>query len=374
MKSKKIIMLILIIGITFLFTGATKKNNIKKSNQKKSIEVALFVARSEGDMFFQPTIDFMRVAAKQLNMNITVFFGDYNHIKMIENVKSAVSSRVKYDFLVYINFKKTAIKAVEIAETAKIPIFIMNSGFQKDDNMGKPREKYKYWIGEMVPDDQKAGYILANILIDDAKKKKRNGKVVMAALEGNIADEASIERKKGLINAVSERNDVILKQILPANWEKESAKEKYQSLLRRYGFLDAVWCASDGMALAVYEEETGLTHGKNKVIIGGVDWTKEGLESVEKGEISATIGGHFMEGGWVAVLLYDYYNKVDFADISVAYKSDMIPVTAKNCNEVASKVSRDKWNNIDFKSFSRYHNGKEKIYDFGLEKILSKIN
>lgn len=350
--------------ICLIFTGASAP----KRNKSKKIEVALFVARSEGDMFFQPLIDFMKEASNQLDMNITVYFGDGNHIKMIENVQLAVKK--SYDFLVYINFKKSAVKAVEIAEENEIPIFIMNSGFQKEDHMGKPRENYKYWIGEMLPDDEKAGYILANILIDEERKGNRNKKVVMGALEGNIADEASIERKKGLKRAVNSMYNVELKQIIPANWEIETAGEKYKNMVRRYPNLSILWCASDGMALGAVKESYKIGY---PIVTGGVDWTKEGLEAVENGKITASIGGHFMEGGWVAVLLYDYYHGVDFKDIDIDFKSDMMAVTSKNVKEIRAKIAREKWKTINFKKFSRYNCGREYIYNFRLADILANI-
>ena len=68
-------------------------------------------------------------------------------------------------------------------------------------------------------------------------------------------------------------------------------------------------------------------------MVGGIDWNLEAIQSIQKGQMTASMGGHFMEGGWVMVLLYDYFNGVDFVDEGVAMKSKMSAITQANADQ-----------------------------------------
>ena len=102
---------------------------------------------------------------------------------------------------------------------------------------------------------------------DKAKEMIKDPQRLASALNESM-ESISMDGCQGSVRSRRLSNQCVAYSIIKS--DIRNAKEKYQSILRRYGFLDAVWCASDGMALAVYEEETGLTHGKNKVIIGKI--------------------------------------------------------------------------------------------------------
>ena len=93
------------------------------------------------------------------------------------------------------------------------------------------------------------------------------------------------------------------------------------------------------MALGVVEgiKELGLVPGQD-IVTGGFDWSEKGVEAVVKGEIEVTMGGHYMEGAWVAVLIYDYFNGVDFKDESLRMKSNMGALTKENIDDYLQKL------------------------------------
>ena len=134
--------------------------------QNPKISIALFTPRLEDDMFWGQFSQFMAEAVRDLGMDMQVFYAGGNHLTMQNQVKQAVSGEKKFDVLVVPNFKKTGGAIVQIAEDAQVPIFIVNSTIR---NFGKPRERFTYWIGEMVPDDQQAGYAIARLLLDKGK-------------------------------------------------------------------------------------------------------------------------------------------------------------------------------------------------------------
>ena len=165
---------------------------------------------------------------------------------------------------------------MRIANQNQVPVFLVNAGLSDEqrEQIGGPREKLKYWIGEMLPDDEGAGFQLANELIDQAIKMKRigpDGRVHVIGINGVVSDSASIQRANGLVRAVSARGDeAILHQVISANWEKEAARRRCRILHRRYPHSTVVWTASDHMAAGVIDAmgDLGLTPGKD-VVIGG---------------------------------------------------------------------------------------------------------
>ncbi len=340
---------------------------------KDTISVSFFCPRKGEDIFWGQFIDFMNEAVKDLGMELKVYYAEGNHIKMFEQVKMSINKDNPH-VLVFQNFKKQGKTIIKIAEKAQVPAFIVNAGFQKSENMGKPREKYKYWIGEMLPDDEAAGYVLANMLIKQGTKGT-DGRIHLVALSGNISDTASIERVKGLKRSVKKRRDVVLEQVFTTDWSSGIARQKFYLIKKsRYPETSIVWAAGDAIALGIVEavKELNLIPGRD-VITGGVDWSSEGLRSVQAGEMSVTLGGHFMEGAWTAVLLHDYFKGKDFISESGQMKSKMNPITKSGVHSYLKKLNREKWHQIDFRKFSKVLNPKIKKYNFGLSALLQQV-
>ncbi len=118
--------------------------------------IAFFTVRKTDDMFFGLVASFMEEVCDDLGMELTHFGAEGNHFEMVRLVEKAIQSE-RYDALVVMNMKNRLPGIVRKANAAKIPIFTFNAGFNTEDDMGEPREKYSYWIGEMLPDDEGRG-------------------------------------------------------------------------------------------------------------------------------------------------------------------------------------------------------------------------
>ena len=126
-----------------------------------------------------------------------------------------------------------------LLDEAGINTFLVNAGLTEEQQteMGKPREKYTHWIGQMMPDDFGAGRMTAQALYEAAKAKgytTPDGKVQIAGIEGNSTDGASIERLKGLHAFVAEHDDIDLLQVVQGKWDTPLSHELTSGLLRRY--------------------------------------------------------------------------------------------------------------------------------------------
>lgn len=339
----------------------------------KDIQVAFFVIRAIDDMFFSLVVDFMGEACADLGMEMNPYYANGNHLLMVKQVEKVLNKKDKPEALVFINFKNIGHKIVKLAEEAKTPVFLINSALDPEKAMGQPREKYKYWIGEMLPDDVGAGYNLAKELIMHAKPGD-DGKIHMVAIEGERTTGASAARVQGLHLALEEHKNVILHQTVAGNWLPERAEFQFRFLRKRYPKTTVYWAASDGMAIGVANgaKALNLKLGTD-VITGGVDWANEGIEAVRKGDIEASLGGHVMEAGWAAVLLYDYFHNQDFAAESVSMQDAMTAVTRENIDAFYTKFTRENWHLIDFKNFSKAYNPDLHKYDFSLRAVMNEL-
>ena len=215
------------------------------------IKLAIATARNEDDVFFSLVVDFMKAACDNLGMEIVPLYAHGDHFSLVDEIEKGAIEK-KFDAVVILNFKKQLLKTANILEKNKIPFIVYNAGFDPTDNVGEPRQKFKYWIAEMLPNDEEAGYLLAKI-IANATPKLKDGKKHLIAMGGNLADEASIKRVNGLNRFINETKEkVALDQITNGNWNKEIAKEKFPLLHKRYPNLIGYWTANDAMVLGIY--------------------------------------------------------------------------------------------------------------------------
>lgn len=346
----------------------------------RTVRVAFFNPQNADDPFWLPVERFMRAAANDLNMEVTTHVAGHNRAKMVEQVREVVMGADKPDFIVFKNFRGNAPEILKIAELGGVKSFIFNAGLTAEERPehGGPREHYRHWIGQMLPGDELAGYNLAISLIKRARDlnlTNGDGKIVMVGLTGTLSDTPAIERNKGLERALEESPDVVFQQLVPARWDRAQAAQKAEGLFRRYPDVAVMWAANDPMALGAVDaaERVGLSPGKD-FITGGVDWNPPALEAIRAGTMHTSIGGHFMEGGWVMVMLYDYVHGRDFADDGGAARfSEMAGLTSLNLDKYLTKFLNENWDRVDFGKFSKVNNPALKSYDFSLDRILDQL-
>jgi ABC-type sugar transport system substrate-binding protein len=312
----------------------------------------------------------MQAAVEDLGDTFETRYADNDHFHWLEVVKQTASE--KPAAIVTLVMKGHAKELLDIVEAAKVPLFIVNAGLTEEQyrDLGQPREKYKYWLGEMTPDDEGAGRMLADYLYKASAKANlagADGRVSAIGIDANGSDGASVMRKAGLDAALAAEPKLNMLQVVKAKWERPTAKKMAGLLLGRYPDIRMIWSASDAMALGAAEAfaEQGKIAGKD-VLLGGVDWSTEGFEAIRKGTMTASVGGHVMEGAWAAVILYDYFHGVDFKDIGLRMKSPMHVVDKGNVDIISQRINAENWKKTDYKKFSRFLNPENKTYNFTL--------
>ncbi|WP_108649122.1 hypothetical protein [Dongshaea marina] len=78
-----------------------------------------------------------------------------------------------------------------------------------------------------------------------------------------------------------------------------------------------------------------------------------------------------MDGAWALVMLYDYHHGKDF--IRERFKPRMYPITRDNLAQYQPLLIQSRWEEIDFRKFSKVYNPKVKRYDFSPEMVMKSL-
>jgi ABC-type sugar transport system substrate-binding protein len=342
--------------------------------QQRPYRVEFIISRTRSDIFFKPATGFLEAAGLSLGMQVDVLETNDNHLIAGDLVKQALATTPKPDGVIGISNKESGIEMLRACEEANVP-FMTEVATILTEGFGGPRKKHPLFIGEVLPNDEKAGYDLAIYLIGRGVVAA-DGKVHVVAISGPLGNSSSVERERGLARAMKDSPRAVLDQVVHARWERATAAEMFTGLKNRYPRVSVAWSASDGMALGIADaaEALKLRLGRD-IVIGGVDGTPEGIDAILKNRIQASAGGLFTEEAWALVVMYDYLNGVDFAPHDgVHILTAMQLVTEKNAKQYSVLLNSENWKKVDFRSFSRKDNPTLTHYDFSLARVLRQIS
>lgn len=311
--------------------------------------VALLVPHD--DLFWQDVKAFMEAACQQFDIELRYTVAGNSRERMKEQLREETTGPNRVDAAVFQSFKQNGEDMLRIAHEAGVPAFLFNVGVDPA-KCGRPRERFTTWLGTMVSDSEDAGYQLGDILATAAKAKGlagADGKIHMVGIGGIVSDQGSNDRIAGLRRLVEERGDIVLHQVVPTDWSLEDARIKADALLKRFPETTVVWGCSDPLALAAIDSLRALGRKPGEdAVVGGFDWTAEAVAAVADGSMHATLGGEFMAGGWVAVLLHDYFEGRDFAARQTEFATFQRPITRENAGRFQAALAGAAWEKVDF--------------------------
>lgn len=328
-----------------------------------------FVSPHHNDTYFWGLANnFARSAAKDLNIEFTVIHNSKNNrATYLEAYEKAFNAPEKPDFVIGTMLRGIAQSALELSRQHNIPIFMLNSDVPdpEKNQVGNIRGKYNNYIGHMLPDEEQAGHLLTCELMKIAKRKNPNGRKQILAFSGHRESPVAIDRAEGLQEAAEACNATI-RQLVYTDWSPTDAYFRTRKLISRYPNIDILWYATDDMALKAITLDSS-----NRYTIGGFDWNGEAIKSIKKGNLDASVGGHFTETGFALVLLYDYYHGKDFvSQYDGKIYTEMIAITKDNLDKYYDILTRQDWGNIDFKKFSKVLNPDLENYNFSFDQVL----
>jgi len=354
---------IIIVFTAFLLTSVCFSGN-------QAIHVVFINPGSVKDIgVWHLTSNFMQAAADDLGIQLEVIYSDRNHIKMMDQVSALSKRPVQPDYVVIVNEKQTGDNMLASLKASHAKILLIHNDLSQKQrqNMGIEREQIKNWIGTIVTDEHKAGYLEIEQLC-----QQRNAEPKIVAITGNKVTPVSNIRVQGLLDYRADSNSGEIYQVVYGKWSYDDGKSKARGLLNRHPDTNIIWAANDSMALGALDAIKEQNR-EDQVIVGGLGGFPDAIKSIKEGGLNLTVAGHPMIGAWALLLLFDYHHGYDFiSDIGLNYKVNHLTVI--DTKEKADQYSRlvlTHPNQIDFRFFSKALNKNLVKYDFSYENVVN---
>jgi PAS domain S-box-containing protein len=322
--------------------------------------LAMFIPRH--DPFWDSNVHYAQAAADKLGIGLEVL--DFRDDPAVLLDQVARVCRDGADGVIFQAFAGTGEEVLRVAGQYQTPALVINTEIDQVDFT--PRTKYPYWLAQMTPDDTGAGRTLIRQLLSIAKEHGVNQYHVLG-IEGQPVQEASVRRRRGLEEYVAHAPGLESFVMVSADWNPAAAAAEFKKHYFENPAINIVWCANDNMALAVADAVDELGIG-GLVFIGGVDWDMRALKAIGEGRMQASVGGHFIEGAWAVLLLYDYLMGRDFTDEGFRFHTTMPAVTRANL-EAFSHFLTINPSEIDFRNYSKVYNPLRREYNLDLAAL-----
>jgi len=323
----------------------------------------------------------MHAAAAELGIKVDERNTERSFDKAIAAARDFLSKDPPPDYLIASNDVGAGAEIVKLSSAAGVPLILLNNDLDEKQwaQYGEPRTKYRHWLGSIVPDHEGAGYGIAEAILIEAVRIKKNRPLKLLALAGEVDTPASNGRLLGMKRAIGVMRKLLgpdsveLIDIRNLDWAEKSAETSVREFVQKGPRIDALWAANDPMALGAISalRAAGYKPGVD-VVVGGLNWSQAAVERVLKGEMVVTHGGHFLLGAWAMVLLRDYHDGRDFGEEDVRLQFPMgafdLPVARR-----FPEIGKVDWRKVDFTRFSKVRNGAVTRYNFSPDAVLGQL-
>lgn len=216
--------------------------------------------------------------------------------KQVSDIQSLISQKV--DALIIAPLTETGeVSAIQAAKKACIPVFLVDR--DAAHSLAKPGQDYVTFVGS---DFVKQAQQVADTLI-----KATNGKGKIIELEGTSGATPAILRKQGFDNEIKSHPAMQIVASQDANFDRDTARQKMQTLLQAHPDVSIVYAANDEMAQGAIAalKAAGKTPGKD-VIIGSIDGETAALQSIIAGQQLVSVTSNPRLGSLAYQSISDY--------------------------------------------------------------------
>jgi inositol transport system substrate-binding protein len=196
-------------------------------------------------------------------------------VKQLSQVESFISQKVD---AIVVNPVDTAAtkKITEAAVKAGIPLVYVN---RRPDDLNLPKG-----VVTVASNDLEAGQMQMQYLAD-----KMGGKGEIVILLGDLANNATTNRTKGVKEVLAKYPNIKIEQEQTGIWLRDKGMTLVNDWLTQGRKFDAVVSNNDEMAIgaAMALQQAGVKKGS--ILIAGVDGTPDGLNAVKKGSLVVSV-------------------------------------------------------------------------------------
>lgn len=348
-----------------------------------AIEVTFLNPGKSGERFWDMVSETMRAAAADFNIDLEIVYAERNRVKMVELGRQISARTNPPDYLILVNEEQAAEKVFHATRGSKTKTLMLLNDFlpSQRPEVGFPGSDNPNLLGAIVPDNAAAGHRMMNALLKCAEGRGDPSPYHVLAIGGDKLTPASIDRNNGALSVVNAHKDkLVLDRFLYANWNQQEASKITKTYLQwatRNGIKpSAIWAANDPIAAGAKEglSASGLQPGKDVCLVG-LNWSSQGLDMVDSGEMLLTDGGHFLAGAWSIVLLNDYHTRATSGNTAPPGRVNfqMQSIDRSNIKQYRQYLGDENWTKIDFSGFQLKSKEDYSRYNFSLENVFNNI-
>lgn len=281
-----------------------------------ALNIAFINPGRHNEPFWVGAGEAMQAAANSLGVSFEQRFAERDPERSLQLAREIATRppEQRPDYVILVNEKGTLVQAAQILAASGIRSFAAFSGLLPQDRQRfAPRRGLPLLMGSLETPAESAGYLTMQALLRQAAATPGRPSKVLA-IAGDRSTPVSIQRNQGMRKAIAEAPGAELTQQVFADWRRDQAEQQMSSLLARHPEVRLVWTANDLMAFGAMDAalKAGRKPGQD-LLFASINTSKEAMQALIDGRLSALAGGHFLAGAWAIVVLYDLHGGRDFA-------------------------------------------------------------
>lgn len=289
---KTVLSLIMLVAVVFLAVGCSTEGEKGKEGEKKTpdkIKIGYSVSTLNNPAFVYLS-DEVEKNAKEKGAEITVSDAQNDSAKQLDSIDDFIEQGV--DAIIVNPVDSSAITpAVESANEAGIPVVAV-------DRSSDGGEVLSVIVSDNVKGGEMAAEYLISVLGEGAK---------IAVVEGIPGASATNERGKGFETGAKDKLEIVASQA--GDFDRGKSLTVAENILQAHPDVKGFFAQNDESALGVLEAVKAAK--RDDIVIIGFDGAELAIESIDKGELNATIGQRFDEMAKLSVqAVLDYYADV----------------------------------------------------------------
>ncbi len=227
-----------------------------------------------------------KLAGKDLGCNVNVIGpnAESDSAMQINMVEDAINNQA--DAIVLAPNEPTSlVSAAQSAKTAGVPLVVIDAKLNTTDD-----SLYSCFIGT---GNIEAGGVAGDFIAENLQKGDE-----VAIIRGLVGQTVHDQRTQGCQDALEAAGMQVV-SVQPADSDRGKAVSVAENMLQANPNIKAFYATNDDMALGA--EQAVLAAGRTDIIVVGFDGTFNGMDSITKGEMTASIAQQPIQEGYLGV-------------------------------------------------------------------------
>lgn len=372
-KDNSVVIGLLLVAITCIASSSTLAGEHSARNalsqltpaQKLSHSHRITMILEEDRPFWNQMAKFANVAAMDLNIQLKVVYGDGTPETLLTLGHQAIEQDVSG--IIFVPVQGIGEELLLEANKKNIPVVTISSEFKQTSL--SLRTQNPNWIGRVAMNNNNLGQNLLEKMFEKNNPAKQMNLLLVAGDKDN-SDVQKVTAE--LSSAVQKQFTGATFTVANTNWSAASARDAYLKAVKQDPNINTVITMTSLMALEVAhlaqaDSSRPMPH------IGSLSWNHQLGQEIQKGTISAGLGGVEFQGAFALVLLFDYLNGIDIRANGFEFLISPFIINPDNYNDHYELIDFDSLQ-PDFSRVSLALNRNLLLVDFRLKNLIPNLD